>query len=62
MNLILTVDEAFRGNNYLKLQEALLELNAAGVFDVNFFPLVQHHVQTAEAWQNLKDAANVVVQ
>lgn len=59
---ILTVDEAFRGNNFLQLKEALETLNSAGVYDEGFFPLMQHHIQTPEAWQNLKDASGVVVQ
>lgn len=59
---ILTVDEAFQGNNFLLLKEALEKLNGEGVYDDGFFPLMQHHIQTPEAWQNLKDASGVVVQ
>jgi hypothetical protein len=59
---ILTVDEAFQGTNFLVLRNELENLNAQGVYDDNFFPMMQNFIETPEAWQNLKDASGVVMQ
>lgn len=55
MTNILTVDQAFNDSNFEQLEDALFELNKAGVYDSNFLPLVQNYIDSRDSSANFNE-------
>lgn len=46
---IMTIDEAFNQENYQVVENALFDLNKAGIFDPNFLPLARQFATNIES-------------
>jgi hypothetical protein len=52
---LLTIDQAFSSENFEETEAALFDLNAAGVYDPNFIPLLKKHVRSLDAEYNIDE-------